>query len=176
MIRIIKFGDWLAVRRLLKDLKDNIPKRFNSDLERIAQEAKLSAIKKIEKQLPSWQALSDATIEKKGHGHIYVDTGFYVENIETQIRYHRKRIVIEVSPADVIYDSEPFRNLRLVAAWMEYGTKRMPARPLWVHVGREMQAAINKLNRSGRYKRRVDKVDTAHGLDKILREFDANNP
>jgi hypothetical protein len=77
-----------------------------------------------------WKKLSDYTVSKKGHPVIYVDSGTYMSsigvNVEQQGSYD---LMISIFPDG--YYEERGKEVSEIAFYMEYGTKDMPARPLW---------------------------------------------
>lgn len=91
----------------------------------------------VENDLP-WPKLSEITVAFKGHDHIFIETGQYYDGIRLETNYTgRLQAELLVYPtgsnehSGISYDQ--------IAFWQEYGTTRIPPRPLWTPVFIEMQ-------------------------------------
>jgi len=92
-----------------------------------------------------WKKLSDHTIQKKGHPVVYVDSGTYVSSIGVEVqKQNTYDLTISIFPDG--YYEERGKEIAEIAFYMEYGTKDMPARPLWRPVyeaTRNMEEIVN---------------------------------
>ena len=87
----------------------------------------------IDKQDLPWVPLAESTIrQKKGSTAIYVDGGFFRNNIEVKFKPTAMGFEVEVGPSEV---KHPGSNLSMkdLAMILEYGTHNghIPPRPLW---------------------------------------------
>lgn len=88
----------------------------------------------LNQDLP-WAPLSDRTVRKKGHDTIYIETGRYVNSIETEVNSEGLEAAVSIFPTGKYSDGT---KVDKVAFDMEFGTSRMPSRPLWRRVAEEM--------------------------------------
>lgn len=125
-VRMKLDGPWMAINSMMSNLQPDIVAAYLIAQRKIAK--KLQAIVKghIYNQDLGWAALSGSTQSRKGHGKAYYDTGTYLQNIKIITRGTRIYVGIPKNLADArgVYYAD-------IASMMEYGTKNMPARPLW---------------------------------------------
>lgn len=77
-----------------------------------------------------WKKLAESTVEKKGHPIVYVDSGTYMSSIGLEVeRMGDFDLVVSIFP-DGYYEDKG-KDVSEIAFYMEYGTRHMPARPLW---------------------------------------------
>ena len=122
-------------------IKNNIPKVINglSSLQlnklghAIGVRFEDELVKRIQEGDPKWAALSPEWIEKKGHGRKW----YYTGRTEGAIKYKVKGSTIYAGWVDG-------GELADIAKYLEYGTSKMPARPLIVPVFEENKDKIVK--------------------------------
>jgi hypothetical protein len=77
-----------------------------------------------------WQKLAESTKARKGHPIIYIGSGVYMNSIGLEVaKQSDTDISVRIFP-DGYYEDRG-KNVDEIAFYMEYGTKNMPARPLW---------------------------------------------
>ena len=79
----------------------------------------------------NWEKLSPRTErrKKKNKSLIYIDTELYLNSIKIWKKGNTTFVGVKKG---IVYKRNSGRvSLERVAIWMEYGTKNMPARPLW---------------------------------------------
>lgn len=104
-------------------------KQAQKEVEEFGNAIMDEVIDHVEKQDLGWEPLSVATIARKGMEYAYVDRGEFVSNIELEIKRTPRTIQIRVGPSRrKHYSGVSFQEL---AAYLEYGTTTIPARPLW---------------------------------------------
>ena len=84
-----------------------------------------------------WEPLAASTIAKKGHDRIYMDTGKYISSLTHNVTVSGK---FDVTLTVFLKNDYPDRGeaVATIAKYLEFGTKRMPARPLWRPVTNEL--------------------------------------
>lgn len=146
-----KIGKFSDVAKFMEAFRDKTNRNFKNAVEKVAKAIEEEAKYRIDKQkfypVPK---LSANTLNNKKDPRIFVDTGFYMNNIKVGVDRKGRRLLgkgsrtysyyFEVFPDDVIYPSgSPSRSnpvsLKDVVFWLEYGTvykgNRQPPRPFW---------------------------------------------
>jgi len=134
------YGDWGKWDRWAKDRINGITdqKKLKSAMLSVGQRIQNKIQNHIDKQDLGWVPLSPATVRKKGSTQIYVETGEYRNSIKT---------VVEESGPDsweLIVKPEGTHmssglDMQVLGRFLEYGTSKMPARPLWRPVSAEVE-------------------------------------
>lgn len=101
----------------------------------------------------SWAPLSDWTVEEKGHSNPWYHTG----RLESAIEYEIDEDGVRVGVIKHNSYPESGESVASVAAAMEYGTSRIPARPLFGPVFDEQIKDIVE-DAAKDIKSRIDKV------------------
>jgi hypothetical protein len=123
-------GPWDKVKLWLRRAATgSVGKQANEQLQAVGEETVKRVKKHIQSQDLGWPPLSRETIRKKGHPKIYVDSGAFVSNIKMQVKEGRFKTTIFVGPTQ--QSTRTGLTFQQLAAYMEYGTSRMPARPVW---------------------------------------------
>lgn len=146
-IKCSKFGDWARAGQMLQVLSTGqiIPAfeaQIKSDGELI-----LNTLKEhIEKQDLNWTPLSERTIAfKDGDETIYVETGFLKEHLKVRKVKSPKNGLTYFIGADAWTTHKPsglkFSDLMI---YLEYGTSRIPPRPLIRPTMIELESVIRK--------------------------------
>ncbi len=126
-----KVGEWNIAERVLNSLSKNLYPEFKAYVDTAGQLYLDKVLSHIDSQDLGWTPLSEHTIAVKGGSStILVETGFLRGGIQA----------ISVSSSDTAYSifvgamqginhpsGMPLSDLMM---WIEYGTDRMPARPL----------------------------------------------
>lgn len=131
MLKFSKFGDWTKAGKVLQGLQVNLCPAFKAQLKEDG-DLILSTIQgHIDKQDLNWVPLSSKTIEiKRGNSTIYVDTGYLRNNLEVRRVKSPKdglTLFIGASAWKRTPSGAKFSDLMI---WLEYGTDKIPARPL----------------------------------------------
>jgi hypothetical protein len=136
------FGDWGRVSSWLNRLKYRVVTgKMEGDLQRLGQEIKVKVQEKIDSQGLPWEPLKISTVQKKGHTLVYLDQREYRDSIEVQV--HRKRFLsleLSVFPKGMHYSG---LDMQTLASYLEFGTSKMVARPLWQPVLEEVRLEGN---------------------------------
>lgn len=126
-----KYGDWEKAGAVLQTLNANLVPAFSLKVDEQGKIVLNKLLEHIEKQDLNWVPLSPKTIALKGGSEtIYVDTGYLRENLNVRRIKSPKNaytIFIGASPWKRTPKGEKFSNIML---WLEYGTDKIPPRPL----------------------------------------------
>jgi hypothetical protein len=91
----------------------------------------------VEQDLP-WKPLAEYTIRLKGHDVIFIETGDYYDGIRLETAYTGKfRAELIVYPSGT--NKKSGIDYDQIAFWQEYGTTKIPSRPLWRVVVSELK-------------------------------------
>jgi hypothetical protein len=131
MFTLTKFGDWNKVGRTLKRLSVYLFPVFAGKIDESGELFLEKLRSHIDNQDLPWTPLSQKTIQLKGGDTtIYVETGFLRDNMKAlKITESNNKYSIFVGALDSTITPTGER-LSDVMVWMEYGTNRMPPRPL----------------------------------------------
>lgn len=125
-----KSGDWERAGIVLQGLCKNIRPVFIAQLQEDGDFVQKKIVGHIDAQDLSWAPLSEHTITLKGGSTtIYVETGLLRDNITVKkVTQSSNGVTFFIGPDDVqTADGEKLTNVMI---WLEYGTDKMPARPL----------------------------------------------
>lgn len=131
-----KIGDWEKVTQFYAGLGLNVDKTVKRAQKEEVVEFKKALVRAIVTQKYAgtglWPPLRPKTTYRKkdNKNSIYMDTEKYVNSIVVKIQGSVARVGFR---AGVTYKKKGQRSVSIeqVAFWMEYGTSRAPARPLW---------------------------------------------
>ena len=145
MLKFSKFGDWTKAGKVLQGLQVNLCPAFKAQLKEDG-DLILSTIQgHIDKQDLGWVPLSSKTVEiKRGNSTIYVDTGYLRDNLEVRRVKSPKdglTLFIGASAWKRTPSGVKFSDLMI---WLEYGTDKMPPRPLVQPTIEEVEDIIRK--------------------------------
>lgn len=128
---VSKFGDWTRAGLVLQGLNVNLCPAFKAQLQEDGDLVLETIINHIERQDLNWTPLSDRTIELKGgNSTIYVETGYLKNNLEVRkVRAPKDGVTLFVGASAWKTNSDGVKFSDLMI-WLEYGTDKMPARPL----------------------------------------------
>lgn len=121
-----KFGDWEGVIRAFSQLDHNIHHSVKYGMRKAAKRVKDNVIDAIQTGDWPYTPLNPKTIKRKGHGLALYHTGHIVQFIRVFERH--KVVSVGVKRGFRYPDGNEVSN---VAAMNEFGTKNIPARPVW---------------------------------------------
>ncbi len=124
-------------------VKNNIPKilaglktmQSGKLAEAIGARYERALVERIHEGDPSWAPLSAAWVEQKGHGNQW----YYTGSLESAIKYEIR--------GDSVYIGivKPEGDIGLIATQLEFGTSKIPARPLFAPVADEYADEIMEM-------------------------------
>lgn len=147
MISVRKVGDWekagIYLKRIALNLEPFMKARVMEGGETFLKEIRGH----MDRQDLGWTPLSEKTVELKGGDDtIYIESGFLYDGISVRkIKSSKGNISIFVG-ASPWKTHEP-SGLRMsdLMIWLEYGTEKMPARPLIRPTWEEVEPLLKKL-------------------------------
>lgn len=127
-----KFGDWVKAGVVLQRLTVSLCPAFKVQLQEDGELVLKTIIDHINAQDLGWHPLSEQTIALKGGSNtIYVETGWLKDNLEVRkIRAPADGITLFVGAS--AWKTHPKNGVKFsdLMIWLEYGTDKMPPRPL----------------------------------------------
>ena len=124
-----KYGDWEQLQSWLTRVQSkNYLVAFEKDLKMIGDTIAEKVKEHIRTQDLKWVPLSPVTVGKKGSSIIYIDSGDYLKKIKTKIYPKDDGTDLIVA---VIGRHRSGMSMQEIAVALEYGTSKIPARPLW---------------------------------------------
>lgn len=147
MLKASKFGDWTKAGEILQVLSTgSIVPAFEAQIKEDGELILRTIKEHIEKQDLNWTPLSQHTIElKNGDETIYVETGFLRDNLKVRKVKSPKNGLTYFIGADAWTTHKPsglkFSDLMI---YLEYGTSRIPPRPLIRPTMFELESVIRK--------------------------------
>jgi len=131
MTQNVFYGDWKKVKSYLQNAQlGSLSKAMKKPLEALGLAISTKIQQHIKDQDLPWEALSPETVAKKGHDLIYQETLAYFKGIRYRV-YSKKKKQITM---DVYLkgDHKPSGlPLELLGFYLEYGTSKIPERPIW---------------------------------------------
>ena len=126
-----KFGDWTRAGIVLQGLSVNLVPAFKAQLEEDGNLILKTLVDHIDAQDLPWTPLSERTIELKGgDSTIYVETGFLRDNLQV------RRVKSVANGMTLFIGASAWKRtpegvkLSDLMIWLEYGTDKVPPRPL----------------------------------------------
>lgn len=140
-----KYGDWAKAGIVLQGLSKNLTPSFQAQL-REDGELILSELRgHIDKQDLNWVPLSEHTIELKGGSDtVYVETGFLYNNLKVRKVRAPKNGVTFFIGADAWTTTPSGEKFSDLMIWLEYGTDKIPPRPLIRPTWEEIEPIIKE--------------------------------
>jgi hypothetical protein len=132
------YGDWMQLSAMVRRGKS--PKTIgvaSRKLEALGNEVRKSIRGHIRKQDLDWGPLVSGSIKRKGFDKIYVSRGAYMKSITVDVTKTDVGAEVVVSPEGEHYSGLEMKTL---AHYLEYGTKKMISRPLWRPVFSEVES------------------------------------
>ena len=128
---VSKLGDWTKAGVVLQGLSVNLCPAFKAQLQEDGELILKTVLNHIERQDLNWTPLADRTVELKGGDTtIYVETGYLRDNLEVRrIKSPKNGLTLFVGASawKTTQSGVKFSDLMI---WLEYGTDKMPPRPL----------------------------------------------
>lgn len=138
-------GDWKKSGLVLEDLAQNLTPEFKKQMDKDADLILRTLQNHIDLQDLPWEPLSERTIALKGGNKtIYVETGWLRKNLSVRRLKSSKlyRLFIGASPWKTHKPSGvKFSDLM---TWLEYGTDKIPPRPLIRPTHEEVEPIIKR--------------------------------
>lgn len=128
---VSKFGDWIKAGVVMQKLSISLLPAFRSQLEEDGELVLKTVIDHINAQDLGWHPLAQRTVELKGGSStIYVESGYLKSNLEVRkVKAPADGLTIFVGAS--AWKTHPsgvkFSDLMI---WLEYGTDKIPPRPL----------------------------------------------
>lgn len=130
MAYLSKFGDWTRAGVVLQGLSVNVFPAFRAQILEDGEMIVETLQGHIQAQDLSWAPLSERTVAIKGNDTIYIDTGTLMDSIKVRrIRSVANGLTIFVGPNAWTKSANGNKASDLMI-WLEYGTSKMPPRPL----------------------------------------------
>lgn len=131
MAYMSKFGDWTRAGVVLQGLSVNLVPAFKAQLQDDGNIALKTVLEHIDSQDLPWTPLSEKTIQLKGGDQtIYVETGYLRDHIEVRKVKATKGGMTLFIGASAWRRTPDGKKLSDLMIWLEYGTDKMPPRPL----------------------------------------------
>ncbi|MHA2429220.1 MAG: hypothetical protein ACXADB_14455 [Candidatus Hermodarchaeia archaeon] len=140
-----KYGDWDTLKDWRASMKtDKWRRKYMNQMDALGKAIRGTVKGHIKKQDLPWKPLKPITIQLKGHDTIYVHTIDYYNKIRSQLRpMDNDGISLTVAPRGKHVSG---LDMQVLARMLEYGTSKMPARPLWRPSYEEVQK-LPEMNR-----------------------------
>lgn len=130
-MRVSKFGDWTRAGVVLQALSTKITPAFSVQLQEDGEFILEKLIGHIDSQDLSWTPLAESTIVlKNGDDTVYVETGYLKDHLKVRkVKSPKSGVTffIGASAWDRTPDGVKLSDLMI---WLEYGTDKIPPRPL----------------------------------------------
>lgn len=143
-----KFGDWVKAGTILQAVSVNLYPSFIAKIDEAGELMLQKVLDHIDSQDLSWTPLADRTVElKRGDDTIYIETGWLRDNLgvrKIKSSATNYTIFVGASAWKRTPSGEKFSDLMI---WLEYGTDRMPARPLIRPSWSEIELTVKDLFR-----------------------------
>lgn len=129
MLKVQLTGQWSQAIQKLKSMSKNIMPCSESGALESADLTKTIIQGHIDKQDLGWKPLSKRTIEVKGHGKVYVETGSLRNSITIKkIKSSSNQVKVFVGFEGGSHPSG--LDMKTLMTYNEFGTVKSPARPL----------------------------------------------
>lgn len=132
MMKFSTYGDWAKAGVVLRGLSKtgSIRESFKRTLKSDGEMIKDKLVNHIIMQDLGWKPLSPHTVILKGHSKIYLETYSLVRNLSVRpikAPHNGYAVYIGAHPSSKNVDGTKLSD---VMKYLEYGTRRIPARPL----------------------------------------------
>lgn len=127
---VSKFGDWTKAGIVMQALSVSLTPAFRAQLNEDGELLLKNLVSHIDRQDLPWAPLSESTIAKKGHSTVYYEEGYLRDNLEVRkvkAPANGLTLFVGASPWKRTKSGVKFSDLMI---WLEYGTYRIPPRPL----------------------------------------------
>lgn len=131
------YGDWMRMQVAVKRIASpRLLHRVERIMEDLGEDIKKWVQRHVRRQDIDWEPLADMTVERKGSEKIYFDSYDYIGSITVVTEKTRDSVSVEVAPRGT---HDTGIDMQTLADYLEYGTRYMPARPLWRPVFAEVE-------------------------------------
>lgn len=132
------YGDWVQTHAWLHGLQVAPLDPFFEKLKVLGKALQKRIQQHIVEQDLDWEPLAHSTIQQKGFDTVLMNTLEYLQKIEFEILKHslNEWELIVYPKGD---HSASGLSMQTLAMYLEYGTSRMPERPLWRVVFEEIE-------------------------------------
>lgn len=144
-ISLKMIGDWKRAGIFFKKLSVRLQPAFEAELYENGQLVLKTLQGHIDKQDLKWTPLSERTVELKGGDTtIYVDTGTLRNGLVV------RRIKSSVKGSTIFVGASPWKRhesgvkMSDLMIWLEYGTDKIPPRPLIAPTKEEVEGMLHK--------------------------------
>ena len=140
-----KYGDWARAGAVLRGLSKNLTPAFVAQLKEDGELVLEKLQGHIDSQDLGWAPLSEHTIALKGGSEtVYVETGFLRNNLKVRkVRSPRNGVTFFIG-ADAWTTTPSGEKFSDVMIWLEYGTDKIPPRPLIRPTWEELEPIIKE--------------------------------
>jgi HK97 gp10 family phage protein len=140
-----KTGDWQKAGMVLRAVSENLSPEMKKELRNSAEEINAKLISHIEAQDLDWTPLTEETIRiKHGNDTIYVDTGYLKGNLGVRMVKSSNNSMTIFAGASAWKRTPKGAKFSDLMMWLEYGTAKMPPRPLIRPTFEEMKPVLEK--------------------------------
>lgn len=145
MLSVTKYGDWSRAGAVLRGLSVNLFPSFKAQIREDGELVLKTIVGHIDRQDLNWTPLAERTIQlKNGDETIYVESGYLRDNLEVRkIKSSSKDVsyFVGASAWKTTPSGLKFSDLMI---WLEYGTDKIPARPLIRPSWEEVEPILHK--------------------------------
>ena len=144
MLKFSQYGDWARANVVLRGLANNMTDVFRATIDKDGEMIRQKLIGHINAQDLGWTPLSPKTVARKGHDTIYVETGSLKNGIKVRrISSPAKGYSISVGCNPWTKNSKGDK-LSDILIYLEYGTSKIPARPLLRPTWDEVKSVVKE--------------------------------
>lgn len=131
-MKVTKFGPWAQAGATLQALSVNIAPAYKAQLREDGELFLETVQGHIDAQDLPWPPLADHTVQLKGGSEtVYVESGYLRDSLEVRvIRSSQDGLALFVGASSWKHHPESGEKLSDLMIWLEYGTDRIPPRPL----------------------------------------------
>jgi hypothetical protein len=154
------YGDWGKAKLWFNKMETaDFNKVFRKELKALGKAVVVKLKSHITRQDLPWEQLAPFTVKKKGHAKIYIETRQYKNSMHAKVRKSGKRALkLVVFPKGThVASGLPMQELGM---YLEYGTSRIPARPIW-------RPTYEEMKKMPEFKRLID-MEKKFGFDAVL--------
>lgn len=126
-----KFGEWTKAGIILQGMSVRLLPAFQAQLREDGEFILNTLRGHIDAQDLPWTPLSERTVEMKhGDETIYVETGFLIDNLQVRkVKSSKDNMTLFIGASPWKHTKEGLKLSDLMI-WLEYGTDKIPPRPL----------------------------------------------
>ena len=142
MLKFSTYGDWSRAGVVLRNLSKHILPAFKVTIDKDGELIRERLVGHINAQDLSWKPLAQKTIELKGHNKIYIETGSLKNGIVARrIRAPKNGYSLFIG-CNAWEKNSKGSKLSDIMIYLEYGTSKIPARPLIRPTWEELRGQI----------------------------------